>query len=80
MEHKNSAGLFVGGISLIIASPLVVFVAVAFGTRMAFDNGATGLDLPYLVAASVGGLLGLVGIILLVGATYRALVKIDSMA
>jgi hypothetical protein len=80
MGYKNSAGLFVGGVSLILASPLVIFIAAAFGTRMAFNNGSAGLDLPFLVIASVGGLLGLVGIILLVGATYRALVKIDAMA
>lgn len=80
MDYKNSAGLFVSGISLILASPLIIFIAVAFGTRMAFDNGSMGLDLPFLVIASVGGLLGIVGIILIIGATYRALVKIDAMA
>ncbi len=79
MQYKNSAGLFVGGISLILASPLITFIGFAFGTRMAFDNGSTELDLPFLVIASIGGLLAIVGIILLIGATYRALVKIDAM-
>jgi hypothetical protein len=80
MEYKNSAGLFVSGVSLILAGPLVGFIAVAFGTRMAFDNGSTGLDVPFLIVAAFGGLLSIVGVISLVGATYRALVKIDAMS
>lgn len=65
---------------MILASPLIIFIAVAFGTRMAFDNGSMGLDLPFLVIACIGGLLGILGSILIIGATYRALVKIDAMA
>lgn len=79
MQYKNSAGLFVGGVTLVLAGPLVVFIAMAFGTRMAFNNGTIGLDFPFLVIAGVGGLLSFIGAILLVGATYRALVKIDAL-
>ncbi|MFF5794645.1 hypothetical protein ACFY5D_21585 [Paeniglutamicibacter sp. NPDC012692] len=79
MKYKDAAGLFVGGICSILAGSLIVFIAITFGTRMAFNNGSIGLDLPFLVVAAIGGLFSIVGVILLIGATYRALVKIDAL-
>lgn len=79
MKYKNAAGLFVGGITLILASPLIVFIAMTFGARAAFTDSSTDTSGLFLGVAVFGGLLGLVGLVLLVGSTYRALVKIDAL-
>ncbi|EMQ99139.1 hypothetical protein [Paeniglutamicibacter gangotriensis] len=79
MEYKNSAGLYVGGISLILAGPLIVFIAVTFHAWMIFDNPSANVDGVFIGLGVFGGLLGIVGLILLIAATYRALVKIDAM-
>lgn len=79
MKYKNAAGLFVSGVSLILASPLIVFIAMTFGARAAFTDPSTDVSGPFLGVAAFGGLLGIVGLILLVGAIYRALVKIDAL-
>ncbi|MFJ6416623.1 hypothetical protein [Paeniglutamicibacter sp. NPDC091659] len=79
MKYKNAAGLYVGGISFTLASPLIVFIAMTFGTRAAISNPSTDLTVLFMGIGILGGLLGIVGIILLIGATYRALVKIDAL-
>ena len=79
MKYKNAAGLFVSGITLILASPLIVFIAMTFGARAAFTGSSTDVSGLFLGVAVFGGLLGLVGLVQLVGATYRALVKIDAL-
>lgn len=79
MKYKNAAGLFVGGISLVLASPLIVFIATTFGARAAFTDPSTDLSGLFLGVSVFGGLLGIVGLVLLVGSIYRALVKIDAL-
>lgn len=79
MEHKNSAGLYVGGISLLLAGPLIIFIAVTFHTWMIFKNPTANVDAVFISIGIFGGLLGAVGLILLIAAMYRALVKIDAM-
>lgn len=79
MKYKNAAGLYVGGITFILASPLVVFIAWVFGIQAAFTNPSTELSVLFLGVGILGGLLGVAGVILLIAATYRALVKIDAL-
>ena len=79
MQYKNAAGLFVSGISLILAGPLIVFIALTFGARAAFTDPSIELGGLFLGVTVFGGLLGFVGLVLLVGSIYRALVKIDAL-
>lgn len=80
MEYKPSAGIFVGGICLLIGGPLVGFIRTTFGTWAAARGGADGNLTGILIGVVVfGALLGIIGIFMLVAAAYRALVKIDAL-
>ncbi|GAA5228938.1 hypothetical protein [Paeniglutamicibacter antarcticus] len=79
MKYKNAAGLFVAGITFIVAGPLIVSIAWTFGLRAAFINPSTELGVLFLMIGALGALLSFVGSILLIAATYRALVKIDAL-
>ena len=79
MEYKNAAGLYVGGISLILAGPLIVFIAMTYGARAAITNPSTELTGLFLGVGVSGGLLCVAGLVLLIAAAYRVLVKIDAL-
>jgi hypothetical protein len=79
MKYKNAAGLFVSGISLVLAGPLIVFIAMTFGARAAFTDPSAELGGLILGVTVFGVLLSIAGIVLLVGSIYRALVKIDAL-
>lgn len=74
MEFKRAAGLYIAGICLFFGGPLLASIATALEPWAAAD--LTGL----LIGVAVFGiLLGLIGLVMLVVAAYRALVKIDAL-
>lgn len=78
MEFKRSAGVFVAGISFFFGGPLLSFVANLFLVWSA-ARGDDGMVAVFMGVVFVGGALALVGFVLLLVATHRALVKIDAL-
>ena len=78
MEFKRSAGIFVSGISFFLGGPLLSGVAALF-LPWAASRGDGGLVAVFMGLSVLGGVLGLVGIVMLIVATHRALVKIDGL-
>ncbi|WP_104174878.1 hypothetical protein [Arthrobacter sp. Y81] len=79
MQFERAAGLYVGGISLILGGPLVGFIATSFGTWFTVNNPGNNLGGVVIGVAVFGLLLGVVGLLMLVVAVHRALVKIDAL-
>jgi hypothetical protein len=79
MQYKRAAGLYVGGICLILGGPLVSFIGMTFGTWAAVSNPSSNLGGLFIGVAAFGALLGIIGLFLLVAAAYRALVKLDAL-
>jgi hypothetical protein len=78
VEFKRSAGVFVTGISFFFGGPLLVFIGTIFATLASSRNDG-GLS-AVLIGLVVGGyILGFVGLVLLIVAAHRALVKIDAL-
>ena len=78
MQFKRSAGVFVAGISMFIGGPLLSWVAAMFLAWSA-TRGDGSLAAVFMGLAFVGGVLSLIGFVLLIVATHRALVKIDAL-
>jgi hypothetical protein len=78
MQYKRSAGIYVAGISLICAGPLLTFIGTTFGTWSAANNDR-GLNVVFIALAVLGVIVGFIGVIMLVVSTQRALVKIDAL-
>lgn len=79
MNYKNSAGLFVTGVTFVIAGPLLIIIGTTFGAGALLSSSISDMAALIIGANVLGGLLSLTGIIMLIGATYRALVKIDAL-
>jgi hypothetical protein len=79
MQYKRSAGIFVAGISLIIGGPLLTFIGTTFGTWSAATNNDSVLNVVFIGLAVLGVIVGFIGVIMLVVAAHRALVKIDAI-
>jgi hypothetical protein len=79
MEFRRAAGIYVGGISLILGGPLVSFIGNTFGTWYSVRNPTNNLSGVFIGIAVFGVLLGIVGFFMLVVAAHRALVKIDAL-
>ncbi|MDP9982950.1 putative membrane protein [Pseudarthrobacter oxydans] len=79
MQFKRSAGIFVAGISLIFCGPLLTFIGTTFGTWSAASKSDSGLNAVFIGLAVFGLIAGFVGVIMLVVAAHRALVKIDAI-
>jgi hypothetical protein len=79
MQFKRSAGVFVAGITLIFAGPLLTFGGTTFAAWAATSNNDRGLAAVFLGVAVLGAVAGFVGFILLIVAAHRALVKIDAL-
>lgn len=79
MKFKKSAGLFVTGVTFLIAGPLLIFIGSIFGAGTLLMNTSSEFTAVVIGVNLLGGLLSLIGSILLIGATYRALVKIDAL-
>ncbi|PNH82947.1 MULTISPECIES: hypothetical protein [unclassified Arthrobacter] len=78
MQFKPAAGIFVGGVTMSICAPLLSSASGFFAT-MAFAPGDQSLASIFTAIAVLGGILALIGFIMVVVATYRALVKIDAL-
>lgn len=78
MQFKRSAGIFVAGISLVFGGPLLSFIGITFGAWSASKNDS-GLSAVFLGLAVLGYIVAFVGLIMLVVAAHRALVKIDAL-
>ncbi len=79
MQFKRSAGVFVAGVTLTFAGPLLSLIGATFGTwsfASLRDNGMSGA---FIGLTALGGLVSFIGLILLVVAVHRALVKIDAL-
>lgn len=79
MKYKNSAGLFVTGVTFMIAGPLLIIIGTTFSAGAFLSSTWSDTAAIFIGAYVLGGLLSLIGSILLIGATYRALVKIDAL-
>lgn len=79
MQYKRAAGLYVGGICLILGGPLVSFIGTTFGTWGLLNDPSGNLGGLFIGVAIFGVLLGIVGLFMLVVAAHRALVKIDAL-
>ena len=79
MQYKRAAGLYVGGICLILGGPLVTFIGMTFGTWAMVNSPSNNLSGLFIGVAVLGGLLGIIGFFMLVVAAHRALVKIDAL-
>jgi hypothetical protein len=79
MQFKRSAGVFVGAISLLFAGPLLGVIGVYFGTWAALSKNDPGLNALFTALVVLGGVVSFVGLIMLIVATHRALVKIDAL-
>lgn len=79
MQYKRAAGLYVGGICLIIGGPLVSFIGTTFGTWGLINDLSGNLSGLFIGVAAFGVLLGIIGLFMLVVAAHRALVKIDAL-
>lgn len=66
------------GISLLFGGPLLSYVAVLFLTWSA-SRGDGGMVAVFMGVVFVGGVLALVGFVMLIVATRRALAKIDAL-
>ena len=77
MEFKRSAGIFVAGVTLLLGGPLLSLIATTLRTYAASSNDG-GLSAVSIGLAVFGFLIGFVGIIMIVVAAHRALVKIDA--
>lgn len=78
MQFKPAAGIFVGGVTMTIFGP-ILSSASGFFASMAFARGDQAMASVFIAVAALGGILALVGFIMLIVATYRALVKIDAL-
>jgi hypothetical protein len=78
MQFKPSAGIFVAGISLFFGGPLLSFIGSTFGTLFALKNDS-GLTAVFIGLVVFGFAVGFVGLIMIVVAAHRALVKIDAL-
>lgn len=78
MQFKPAAGIFVGGITMSICGP-VLAVASSYFASMALARGDQATTNLFFLIAALGLLISLVGFIMLIVATYRALVKIDAL-
>jgi hypothetical protein len=78
VEFKRSAGAFVAGISLFFGGPLLSFIGTTFGI-WSVSRSDGSLSAIFIGLAVLGYIVGVVGLILLVVATQRALVKIDAL-
>lgn len=79
MQFKRSAGIYVVGISLFFGGPLLTFVGSTFATWAATTSNDRGLVAVFIGVAAVGAVAGFVGLVLLIVAAHRALVKIDAL-
>lgn len=78
MEFKRSAGIFVAGISLFFGGPLLSFIGTTFATLFA-SKDENGLASMFFGLALFGVVVSLAGLILIIVAAHRALVKIDAL-
>lgn len=74
MQHKPSAGLFVGGVTMAICGPILGSAAGFFAT-WAIARGDNGMMTAFFAVAGLGALLALIGFFTLIVATHRALVR-----
>lgn len=79
MQFKRSAGVFVAGITLILAGPLLSLIGTTFGTWSFTSLRDGNMSGAFIALAALGGLVSFIGFILLVVAAHRALVKIDAL-
>ena len=79
MNYKKSAGLYVTGVTFVIAGPLLIIIGTTFGAGALLSSSMSDMAALVIGANVLGGLLSLIGITLLIGAIYRALVKIDAL-
>ncbi|MDD1477907.1 hypothetical protein [Arthrobacter sp. H16F315] len=54
MQYKRAAGLYVGGICLILGGPLVTFIGTTFGTRAVVNNPSNNLSGLFIGVAAFG--------------------------
>jgi hypothetical protein len=80
VQFKRSAGIFVAGITFLLAGPLLGFIGTSFGAWSATSNRGSGLSIAFVGLAVLGAVVSITGVILLVVAAHRALVKIDGAA
>jgi hypothetical protein len=78
VEFKRSAGVFVAGISFFFGGPLLSLVANLFLAWSA-SRGDDGMVAVFMGVVFIGGALALMGSVMLLMATHRALVKIDAL-
>jgi hypothetical protein len=78
VEFKRSAGIFVAGISLFFGGPLLSFIGTTFATLFA-SKDENGLASMFFGLALFGVVVSLAGLILIIVAAHRALVKIDAL-
>lgn len=79
MQFKRSAGIFVAGITLFFAGPLLSVIGAAFGAWSITSINDRGISGALLALAALGWVVSLVGVILMIVAAHRALVKIDAL-
>ena len=78
MEFKRSAGIFVGGITLLVGGPLLAYVGNLFMEWAALRNDGDLMG-AFIGVSVLGGVLGVAGFLMVVVAAHRALVKIDAL-
>jgi hypothetical protein len=78
MEYKAAAGVFIGGVTMSICGPILATASMYFAT-WALARGDAGMASVFFAVAALGALLALIGFIMLIVATHRALVKIDAL-
>lgn len=76
MQFKRSAGVFVAAITLLLAGPLLSLIGATFGTWSIASIGDRGLSGVFLALVVLGGIVSFAGVILMIVAVHRALVKI----
>jgi hypothetical protein len=79
MQFKRSAGVFVAGVTLVVAGPLLSLIGATFGSWSIASLRDGNMSGAFLGLAALGGLVSFIGFILLVVAAHRALVKIDAL-